>query len=60
MQKVDKEELVHAIQQAQASLEGLRNDKERVKIRKEQEEDLEKSLLEDRKVHGNTCVYFVL
>ncbi|XP_044184776.1 uncharacterized protein LOC114948467 [Acropora millepora] len=41
--------LLHAIPQAQASLEGLRNDKERVTIRKEQEEDLERSLLEDRK-----------
>ncbi|XP_074608181.1 uncharacterized protein LOC141860882 isoform X4 [Acropora palmata] len=49
LQKVEKEELLHAIQQAQASLEGLRNDKERVTIRKEQEEDLERSLLEDRK-----------
>ena len=27
LQKVEKEELLHAIQQAQASLEGLRNDK---------------------------------
>ncbi|XP_074610031.1 uncharacterized protein LOC141864195 [Acropora palmata] len=49
LQKVEKEELLHAIQQAQASLEGLRNDKERVTIRKEREEDLERSLLEDRK-----------
>lgn len=49
LQKVTKEDVLDAVRQGQASLEGLRRERKRLEIRQSQEEDLRKSLIADAK-----------
>ncbi|XP_044182510.1 uncharacterized protein LOC114952477 isoform X2 [Acropora millepora] len=49
LQKVTKEDVLDAVRQGQASLEGLRRERKRLEIRQSQEEDLRKSLIADTK-----------
>ncbi|XP_044166660.1 uncharacterized protein LOC122950740 [Acropora millepora] len=49
LQKVTKEDVLDAVRQGQASLEGLRRERKRLEIRQSQEENLRKSLIADTK-----------